>query len=594
MANEVFGGFTALPGGMNSAIDSALLKPTEFARGVNVSVRGGYAETRGGFTNLGALDGTGTFRGAFVWRLNEGDFLVVARGTGVVFRSFDTGAQWTYFGMFADGTSWCHFTQPDRWIMVQDGVGRPAVFQMVNGVPQLYGQNPPLVCIVPGTVGLYLHRRIHYVPLLVPALTPDPATADVLPDSTAESGKMSFVSSDVRDNINPEYVFRMSEHRVVAEGGAYTLPAEFGLIEGMGQLRGAASGTGVGPLIVFGREGVSAFDVSKARASWITSGIGEVLFSGAGTRSSRAIVSVNDDLVYMDTQGDLRFLRYDKTALAGSGGVLYNVPKSNEMRYFIRNQNPDYLPNASATFTDNRFWWTLHGKSDGTYEAMGVLDTIPSYTMSAADPAAYYGVWTGFGFLQAVTARVSQVAGMFAVVKTAAGYSVLQYDDDIVTDPGSTPIRSTVITPAMDLATEGVAVSTQPKQLRYFELQLGNIKRDTTAQVYYRPRGQSEWQLAGSASVAVPGGPAQRRRVKIPVVRDDDLGADPVTKQRFDVSDSFEFMVRWVGFCRVEMFRVVGTALPQPDLPVCDVDNPDSVAYTTDVLDPDFDYEVTL
>ena len=591
----VFGGFAALPGGMNSALDSALLKPTEFARGVNVSVRGGFVETRGGFANVADIGGAGSFRGAFVWRLNEGDFLVVARGTGVTFYSFDTGAQWSFTGQFADGTTWCYFTQPDRWVMIQDGIGRPVVFQMVGGAPQFYGTNAPEVCIVPGTVGLYLHRRIHYVPLLVPDLTPDPdVQPDAIPDNSTETGKMSFVSSDVRDNLSPQYVFRMSEHRVAAEGGAYSLPAEFGFIEGMGQLRGTASGTGVGPLIVFGREGVSAFDVSVPRTQWITTGIGQALFNGAGTRSSRAIVSVNDDLVYLDTQGEVRFLRYDRTTMSGSGGVLYNVPKSNEMRYFIRQQDLAYLTNASATFNDNRFLWTLHGETDGTYEALGVLDTIPAYTMSAADPAAYYGVWTGFGFLQALSARISQVTRIFAIVKKASGYALLRYDDDVVTDPGATPIKSTVITAAMDLVVQGVSVATQPKQLRYFELQLGNIKRDTTVQVYYRPRGQSEWQLAGSSSVVVPSGPAQRRLVKIPVVRDDDLGSDPVTNQRFDVSDSFEFMVRWTGFCRVELFRVVGTALPQSDLPVCDVDNPNSVAYTTDVLDPDFDYEVTL
>jgi hypothetical protein len=600
MAGKVYAGFTGLPGGVNSGMDSSLIKDVELARGVNISVRGGLVETRGGFVLEGVLDNRGVFRGAEVWRLDSGDLLVAVLGPDIVVRSFNTGQQWLMTAGFQGSPDWCYLCQVDRWMVIQNGVDRPIVLQYVNGEASLYGRDPTEVSLSIGTIGSYMHKRLHYVPTLVPGLTPaipaDDATEAELttvPDDTTEDGRMSFVSSDIRDNIYPHYVFRMTEHRYLSEGGA-VMPAELGFIEAFGQMRGAATATGYGPLVVFGREGVAAFDVSKARTSWLTDAFGQILFRGAGTVSSRAVVSVNDDLVYIDTCGDVRVLKYDKTDLAGSSGILYNVPRSNEMRYYIKLGNKTYLREVSAATNDNRFAWTLVGTEDKYYKAVGVLDEVTTYSMAAKDPPAYYGIWTGFKFHQVLQARKDYERFMFAVVKSKTGVALLRYSDDAYTDPESTPVLSTVVTKAQYMDTEGTATAMDDKRLQYFELWVDRLKRDTTLSVYYRPTGYSKWSLAGSKTLTVPtGGPDQARSaVKIPIT-ESSIETDPVSNRRLNVGNRFDFMVRWSGYCRIPAFRAIGIPVPQPESDSCDVDNSSASQYPTEVLDVDFDYEVS-
>ena len=599
---RVFGGFSGLPGGMNSGIDVSLLKETEFARGVNISTRGGFAETRGGFALETTFPGAGVFRGAEVWRLNDGDLIVVARGSDLVIHNINTGEQWTVSNLFVDpafvaGTNWCYLFQADRWMVVQNGIERPVVLQYTGGVVSVYGRDPDTVSITVGTIGYYIHKRIHYVPVKIPNLLPDPtAYPYASPQLTDEDGRTCFLSSDIRLDVDPKTVFFMAEHRTVALGGGIALPGELGFLEAFGQMRALSNSTGLGSLVAFGREGVSAFDVAIPRDQWLKTASGQVLFIGAGTRSSRAVVQANDDLIYIDTRGNVRFVQYDTAALSGGSGsgALYNTPKSNEMQHFIKAADPTYLGEVSAAFDDNRLFWSLHGEANRTYRGLGVLDMIPTYTMAAKDPPAYYGIWTGFEFHQVLTARKNQQRRMLAVVMTDSGLALLMYDDSNVTDEGGVPIVSTIETGALSLATAGAAVATDAKRLQYVELWLGNIKRDTSVSVYYKPLGYSKWSLAGTASVSVPGGPPQRRdAVKIPV-KEDDIGYDTITNQRLNVSQAFQFMIRVTGFCRVELFRPMGVVVPQPDPDSCAVDNAGAIQYPAEVLDTDFDYEVPL
>ena len=596
MARDAYSGFFGLPRGMNSGISPLLIQASEFARGNNLSVRGGFAETRGGFVADFTFSTIGSNRGSGVWRLSLGDFIVTVIGTTIELYRIDMQQSYS-FGPYLNSTGQCYMEQVDRWFCIQDGANRPVVLALDSSdVPYVYGTDDPLVSYPISTIMKYAHSRTHMVPVRMPQSLPDPTTfPTAVPTASTESGRMGFVSSDVRDNLNPEYVFRMSECRTVAGGGTITMPMEAGLIGGMGILRGAATGTGVGPLIVLGREGVSAFDVAIPRTQWFTTNIGQVLFVRAGTKSPWSVIDVSDDLCYIDATGNVRFLRYDQNALSGSSGSLVNQPRSNEMRYFIEGQDLAYLNRVSSVYWDNRLAWTLHGESDYTYKAMGVLDVSPAFTMAAQEPPAYYGVWTGFNTYQVLQARKDDTSRMYLVVKTAANKSaLLRYDEDALTDPSSTPILSTLITGSYSFATPNVATVTDTKRLDYVDLWLGEIKRDTELEVYYRPRGYEVWTLMGSKTVHVPGGPAQsRRQLRISL----DLSSETcnaVDQKPLNISDRFEFMIRWRGWCRIEAFRPVATKVTEEDPDICDTDNADDAVLPTDTLDPDFDYEVTL
>ncbi len=598
MAGKAYAGFFGLPEGMNSGIDSKLIKDTAYARGNNVSVRGGFVETRGGFVQEYTFVTEGNCRGAGVWRLNSGDYIVAVIGNTVEIYSVETKVNYIFSPYLVSGTQ-CFMEQIDRWFCIQDGASRPIVFALdATDVPVVYGTTSPLVCYPVSTIMKYAHGRTHMVPLITPAGTPDPdVSPDVIPDdsSPAENGRTLFVSSDIRDNLNPEYVFRMGEHRAVSGGGAITLPLEAGFIGGMGLLRSAPTGTGVGPLVILGRDGVSAFDIAVPRSQWFsTGGLGQVLFRHSGTRSPWSVVELGDDLAYIDGTGNVRTLRYDVSAL--SGGALTNRPMSNEMRYFVETQSMLYLNRVSAAAWDNRFAWTMHGDADYRYKGIGVLDVSILYSLTASgEPPAYYGIWTGFSVYQVLQARWSNVERLYCVAKTANGFcALLRNDDTAATDPNDTPILSTIVTGAYSLATDGVATTTDVKRLDYADLWLSNIKRDTELQLYYRPNGYEAWTLMGSKTIHVPGGPAQyRRQVRISLDQSQ-AACNHVDMKPLNVSDRFQFMIRWRGWCRIEAFRPIASRVSEEDPDICAEDNSEGAELPVDTLDPDFDYEVTL
>ncbi|MDP2734996.1 MAG: hypothetical protein Q8P12_02195, partial [bacterium] len=317
----------------------------------------------------------------------------------------------------------CFFGQADRWMVIQDAVSRPVVLDTdSSGVPFVAGRNPKddlAVSLCVGSVMHYAHGRLHYVPTMVPDFLPDPEEKDAIPVSSEEPGRMTFVSSDIRDSLNPEFLFRMSEHRELTQGGALALSSEFGFVGGMTSFRGAATGTGVGPLVVIGREGVSAFaiEVSRAEGGWKppVSNIGQVLFYGSGTRSATAVMQINDDIIFIDTQGGLRTIRFSGTQLSGQGGTLSNTPMSYELGDFVSAEGAELFSLSNA---DNLVFMTVSGEPEGYFKALAVLDLVQFYGLGSTSKPVYASLYTGFKFNQTIHAKdASGEARVYAFVR---------------------------------------------------------------------------------------------------------------------------------------------------------------------------------
>lgn len=596
---EVYDGFVSLLDGMDSLTEAALIPASAYSRGINVSCRGGFIHTRPGFTKLVDLP-VGKFQGAAVWSLNSEDrvvfvvdgqpyvlslstFQITKAQTGVVVvPSEDEAAEpisTTVPTEMSATVDRCFFTQPDRWMLLQDGVSKPLVLQEnEDGSVSAYGREAPEVCYVPGTVSFYLHQRVHYAPALLPAMSPaieedeEDATNnyDVAPDLTEESGRMVFVSSDIRDNYDPQWVFRMSEHRVLNEGGGLALPQELGFITAMSAMRNAATGTGLGALIVFAREGLCAFDVSKPRSQWLATsengGIGQPLFRGPGTKSPYSPLQVNDDLVYVDTLGHLRALRYDSSNLAGGSGSLSCVPLSAAAEYYVRMSPESLLPLVSTAFVNNRVFWTLCGEGD-YFKALGVLDTAQvSGFGSASDAPSFDGVWTGFKFQQILAARIAGRTQLLVVVKTGElGNAIYVLDEDATTDSG-TPIEAQLYSRMMDF---GAPVDL--KQLLYAEAWLQDMPVTTTVSVYFRSSGFPVWSPMDTKVFSVPEGSLWQARRKVRFgLAPNLISYNTVTQEKLFNGNDFQFCIKWTGACKISKFRAVAEAKPEA-APACEV-----------------------
>ena len=625
-----YDGFAAMTKGMHSGLDPRLLDSNgQFAYGVNVTTRGGTVGTRPAFAHLGKV-GDGLFQGAATYSLDESDHIVFCVSGRVVVRNGTTGALTEIAGRTMSATADRVFmTQVYRWMVVQDGVSRPIVVEESGGEFSLVARDAvldpesqaPRICVVPGTIGAYAHGRYHFVPSVVPAELPSLVpnedqsayvNLDKVPYPNAlprdqwgeeaepyagdpETGRGCFVSSDIVDVLSPLSVFRMTEHRGLDEGGAYSLPAELGFIHGMGAMRGAATGTGVGSLYVFGSRGVSAFEVSPTRSSqngqkgWKDIAFSQVAFYGAGTYSPWSIVNLNDDIWYVDAQKYLRSIYYDSTQLGAAGyagSAQFNTTKSFETERWVRRTSDGYRPFLSAATAGNRLHWTL---CEG--RALASIDFAQTYTAAPSEiPALHEGIWTGFDFARALTANDA----LHVVVRQGTEVHLLRLDADAVNDPGGRPIEAFIVTKQYGGMYNEQYWYHKAKTLSHAELQLSGVSRGTSLSVWYRPDHYPAWTLLGTREFNVPSGaPQVRTRVRFAMNPATMSGCNPATKEALHVGHAFQFRIAWTGRAKIDRFVVAAPVLDEAPRPQCQVDNAALAAYPDEEFQ-DLAYEVTL
>lgn len=580
MAIELIDGFVSLLDGMNAGIEPQLIKKTAYALGVNTTSRGGLIQTRPGFDLVAYLQGV-NYYGSSRWSLEGREYLVYVTDGDVHVLHLDNLAD-TVVASGLVGHS--YFCQVDKWMVVQDGTSRPVVIEESGGTFTV-SRNPTDVLnvrLVPGTIGAYVNSHYHYVPTWVPML--QDTDGDGIPDNSTETGRTCFVSSDTRIEVDPKSVFGMEETMVVGEGPAMGLPSESGFIYGMAALRNANTGTGVGPLIVFGREGVSAFDVSiPARDEWYKTSISQVAFSGIGTRSHRAVQSVNGDIMFLDTDGNIRSFKYSASS---AQGALVCVPMSYELAPYISRTNLDL---ASMSNVDGRVLTTFSGQ-DNYFRAMASLDLAPIYSIAGAPSPLYDGLWTGFKILQVLSARRNNVLTHMVVIKKddGSGVALVELNPNATSDLG-TPIESQLVTRVMN------ADNGDLKRLKYCELWFSGIKRTTSVEILYRPEGHSLWFSSGTKTINVPTNANYehvRRRFRFSIDFSTAL-CDTVENRKACMADGFQLLIRWVGSAKIERCRIVMD--PEAEAPnMCVEDNADDHDYQNgEPLDP-YSYEVAI
>ena len=578
-------GFVSLLDGMHGGINPALLTETAYAKGINVSSRGGLIHTRPSFVRENIVLPAGVFQGAGVWSLESGDRLVAVISGRLVSILVDTLALVDH-GVFFDAAAQCFFCQADRFLVIQDGVSTPQVLQDIGGVASVYaypydeaaGQIDPEAEVGSATYGVPLDKRI-----------PVGNTMVFAHGRIHLASGPYFTSGDVLQPDYPASCLVFTETQYFNEGGSHTLPMEMGGIHGMAVMRNAATGTGVGSVIVAGRRGISGFDLSNPRTQWGSINLAQVLFFDAGTLSPWSFLSVNDDLVYRSQDG-LRFLRYTSTRVAGGSGSLSNVPQSEEVAQFLAlDAAGGYLPYVSTAAFGNLVFATCSGTGGRFFRGLISLDTAQVAAMTGEDAASYDGVWTGLDFAQVLTACRDGQPNTFLFTKTPSLYRL---DSDVTNDYNGTafvPIQARLETRVFNF--ESIDV----KKLQFVELWLGDLVGNATLTVYYRPSGYPLWARAGQRVIQVASGslPQTRRRLRIPI----DSGVtfcDPVTQERLSSATSFQFAIEWSGHLQIEAFRAVVQVVGEATPSVCDEDVQAvlAVSETAGVVLDDFGYRV--
>jgi hypothetical protein len=543
MAVETAAGFQNLNGGMHSGIDPLILGEQLYAQGINISSREGLVHSRPGWGDTGATTNTDTFQGAARWSLNSGDRFVYVRA-GRLYSMKLNNYSITDHGLLFDTSAQCHFVQADRYMTIQDGVSLPQALEEVAGVAtikDITAAGLSVVAALPtGLAMAYVHGRIHVTTITLP--------------STALNGRPYFLSGDISKPNAPDDCYKFTETDFLNGGGAHGLPMEMGYVNGFGALRNAATGTGVGALIVFGENGVSAFDMSIPRTLWSDQPLAQVLFFGPGTTSPWSILPVNNDLVYRAADG-LRILKYTASQLAG-GSALANTPQSNEVSTYMDGEPASYLPYVSSAMVDNRLFMTVGGTDTRHFKAVVSMDLAQISGLSGASTPAYDGIWqlpTGVNFAQVLSGRVSGTPKLYAFGSDGKLYVL---NPDATIDEGAASIRSRLVTKVYNF---GDMVSW--KEIQKVELWVKDLVRDTNITVYYRPHGYPLWISLGSKQLEVAAGsyPQRRQRLTFTLDKPGDY-CDTATKKLLHAAEAFQFAIEWTGYMTIEVFRAEITA----------------------------------
>jgi hypothetical protein len=534
---EVIDGFVSLLGGMHGGLAPELIKEDLYARGVNVSSRKGLVHTRPRIVLETTFPG-GTFQGAETWSLASGDRVVFVISGKLYSASVDTWAVLDH-GYLFNASGRCYFCQADRYMVIQDGESNPRVLDASSGTPVVVASTIPI-----GTIMAYTHGRLHLVPKYVPG--------------TAEPGEMYFISGDVLLPNDPANVLQFTETEYWNEGGAHGIPDELGNIYGLQPFRNASTGTGSGSLVVLGKHGSSAFDVSIPRSKWNSTALSQVLFSGIGTGtvSPFSFKQINDDLVYRGLDG-IRLIRYTKTELAGSSGALSCVPSSNEVIPFIESESAEHLPSVSTALADNRVFVTAVGKwvaTNDVFSGMIVLDLASVYGMKAAPAPSYDGIWTGVNPRQVLTVTQNNSQKLLIISEDNKVYTL---SEAVYKDEGDNETLCRLYTKVMYFPSDRVSL----KELKYAELWVSDIYHDVDVTIHFRPEGFPLWSKLGEATIYSAGSAYPQRRRKLRIALSDEAKTyDPETKDALFKSSGFQFCLEWSGNLTLTAVRFAAEA----------------------------------
>jgi len=561
-------GFGGLLGGANAGVPPTILGDTYFWKGVNVSVRGGLLSTRPGFKKLLSIPAAGVFRGAGVYRLNSGDSVVIAAGEDVVVQAMSGGEPATFSGVFPGSVAQAHFVQADKYFVVQSGVVEPypqwplildgtervdnlevLVFDdVLNGIKKVGELEQAESKRVPiGTVMAYGHGRLF---VATNRVWNSGALTGGTPGWVKDLGYRFFVAGDIIQPDNAAEILAFIENEYVAEGGAFSLAAEMGFINGMACFRNSATGSGLGALIVFARDGLSGFAVNTPRAQWKTVDIGQVLFTGIGTDSPWTIVSLNDDLFFRSRDGGLRTVKYTTSQVAGASGSLSCAPMSREMEYVLALDDGATRKWSSAAWVGNRVLVTTGGvvQPSGEVHFRGIvsLDTSPIGALQQSASPAYDGVWTGKNVLQVLRARVDDTDVPIVLAREDDG-SIGVYQ--LAAAGHGEEISCRVQTRAFSWGDQQTL-----KQVNSAEVWLRDLRGEVSVTAYWRPDGYPLWLQMNTVRVrASESGLAQHRyRILLAPQQGMAMPGDPVTGLRLDRGTTFQFCLEWTGQATVE------------------------------------------
>jgi hypothetical protein len=377
-------------------------------------------------------------------------------------------------------------------------------------------------------------------------------------------------------------ILKMTENELLNGGGAFSTPANLGMITAMSALSQLDSSLGIGPILVGTVNSIFSVQAPVDRTTWqnIRYPIQSVALQGSGPAGPRQMITVNSDAWFRSLDG-VRSLMAARRDFKSSQS---NTPNSLELSPIFDNDDQNLLYYGSLATFDNRIFITAspYRTSYGiAHRALAVINQDAISSMNKQSPPIWEGLWTGLNTLQILSGQINGVNHCYAFVLNASNgidlWELLPEGDDQTYDVldqitnGVETITQTLIEGWIDTRAMNFGDPFQLKKLIMAELYLDEIVDDITVKVYFRPDQYPLWTLWQTIEICAnvsqctfsgtSGGSCVMwqeqfkqygARLKLPRPPET---ANSITNTPMDRGHEFQFRLEITGSCRVRKFK---------------------------------------
>jgi N-acetylneuraminic acid mutarotase len=301
-------------------------------------------------------------------------------------------------------------------------------------------------------------------------------------------------------------ILKMTENNLLNGGGAFSTPANLGMITAMSALSQLDSSLGIGPILVGTVNSIFSVQAPVDRTTWqnIRYPIQSVALQGSGPTGPRQMITVNSDAWFRSLDG-VRSLMAARRDFKSSQS---NTPNSLELSPIFDADDQSLLYYGSLATFDNRIFITTspYRTSYGiAHRALAVINQDAISSMNKQSPPIWEGLWTGLNILQILSGQINGMNHCYAFVlnvnKGIDLWELLPEGNDQTYDildqitNGVESLTQTSIEGWIDTRSMNFGDPFQIKKLIMAELYMDSIVDNVTVNVYFKPDQYPLWTL---------------------------------------------------------------------------------------------------
>ena len=337
-------------GGMNAtALPTTAIRGDEVSLLVNGTVRNGFPRTRPGwhyrplaFVTPGSqgIFENGRYQGSCFYMHPAGPRFAVAVD-GRIFLvdptnwtvemlttkpvpTANTVSQW-----FSEYSPHVWMIQRNKWLIAQDGISAPVVY---DGVEAVQGTGPEKVPT--GTMMVDGWHRL----------------AVVSPDRR----RIYFSDHELDPNSTPISFTEGTDYFLNAR--YFEAPPALGRIVGLAFTPYQDTSTGIGPLVVFCERGTRAYNIAVPRSDWVTQDISQTILPRVGASSFFSYTDKGSQLVFRDHDGRIRTIKNAQQTEATDS----NFSTDFEIRSLLESEDASLREYSQSVTFDGRCLMLTH------------------------------------------------------------------------------------------------------------------------------------------------------------------------------------------------------------------------------------------